>query len=182
LRQGIKLSGIHAAWNNKVSCTFRGRLDEERGFNVHKTILVQVVSGRSVYGIPEFQVLSQLIAAQIKISELHAQVVPTISVVLYSKGWSVGLIEYCKFSNDNLNFACRDVVIFITSFLDRSSNLDDKFSAERDLVQLIVELFTNYQLGDSIPVAQVDECYASEFSNGLYPSGKGHFLAGIHQS
>jgi hypothetical protein len=45
------------------------------------------------------------------------------------------------------------------------------------LIELLVQLFSEKELGDPVAVPQIGECDTSEFPYALYPSGQCNLLA-----
>ena len=104
--QGIKLPGVHAARYHKIAGAFGCAFYQERRFDVHKPVLVQVIACGTVYSVAQFHIAFYGIAAQVEIAVFHAQVVAAIGIVLYGKGRCGALVEDGKFANSYLNFAC----------------------------------------------------------------------------
>jgi hypothetical protein len=56
--------------------------NKEGGLNIHEKVIVQVIAGSPVNGIPQLQVFLHHIPAQIEIAEFHAQVIAAIRIIL----------------------------------------------------------------------------------------------------
>ena len=87
LWQCIKLSAIHTGRNNKISGTFGCGFDEERSFNIHKALCMQIISCGTVYCIAQLQIFLYCISSKVKIAIFHSQIIAAIGIILYGEWW-----------------------------------------------------------------------------------------------
>src|SRR6185312_7703741 len=170
LRKGIKLPRVHPRRHDEIACPFRRRFDQERGFQVHETILMQIRTGRQVNGIPQLEVLFHLRPAQVQVTVFHPQIVSSVRIVLYRKWRGNGLVQDRKGPDLDLDIARWQLGILAGAFSNLSFHLYDEFPAQRLDIQLFIQFLTEQQLGDPIAVTQIDKTDAAEFPDGLYPS------------
>ena len=182
LRQRIKLSGIHTAGHYKITGPFGSALDEKRRFNIHETILVQIISCGTVYRIAQLNIFLHCIAAQVEVAVFHPQVVATIGIILNGEGWRSGFVENAEFADGNFYIAGSNVGVFAGSFAYHAFCLQHKLTAQRIAVELVIQGFGKYQLRNAVAVTQVYEGDGAKFAYGLHPAGQGYFGAGMFQS
>ena len=81
LGQGIELAGVYTGGHQIVTGAFGGGLDEHRGFDLHKTVLVEVVTGDLDNAVAGHQSLLHGAAAQVQIAVLEAQLLLDVGIV-----------------------------------------------------------------------------------------------------
>ena len=182
LGEGIKLSLIHSGRNYKISCTFWSGFDQERSFNIHELVLMQIIARRTVYSITQFKISLYGISSQIQITVFHPQIITTIGIILDGEGRHGRLVEDVKRSYFNLDFSSGYIHILVRPLNNLAFGLQNKFPSKRLLVQLFIQVFIEYQLGDTIAVAQVNKSDGAKFSNGLYPSSQGYLVSDMRCS
>ena len=127
------------------------------------------------------QGLLQRAAAKVQIAVLSADILTAVAFVLDGERRSHGLVQYVDASDLDFNLAGRHLEVLALAFDHFSDGLDDIFTAEGGGGgdQLRVGVCLDYELGDAIAVAKVDECHSSEFPRPLHPSCEGDFLADV---
>ena len=183
LRKCIELSRIHTRRNHEITCTFWGRSHQDGCFHLNKALFIEVFTDLNSHLVAQFKVLAHCTATQVEITILHPNVISTVRIVLDGKGRSQCSIEHVQFADNNLNFTRRQIRILTETFIDRSFNLNDKFSSQAIglFTQRGIYLFIEDQLSQAIAVAQVYEGHASHLTATLHPSGQRHLLVYIRE-
>ena len=131
LRQCIELTGIHPAGYHKVSCAFGRAFDQEGGFDIHKSVVVQIVSGCPVHFVPQCKILFNRIPPQVKKTVFHSDIIASVGIVLYGKGGRNRPVQDPELGNKYFYIAGGDIGVLITSFIDPALYLQNVFSSKR---------------------------------------------------
>ena len=141
LGQGIELPGVHARGHDKVARSFGGRTDEDGGFHFDEFLCIQEVADKNREPVSQFQIAAYGLAAQVKISIFHADVVASVSIVFDGEGGRCTLAENVELRSDNLDVTGGHLGVLAFAFAHRAGNLDAKFATQ--LVGLLTELNVN---------------------------------------
>ena len=184
LWQSIELTGIHTAGHHEVTCAFRSTSNKYWSLNLYKVLIVEEVTNQDGHTVTQFKILSHNSTAQVKISVFHADIISTVSIIFNSEWRCKALAQHVELFGKNFNIASRHFSILRLALADFTRHLYAPFASHA--VGLFAECgisrLIEYQLCDSVAVAQVNECHTAHLTCSLYPSGKCHFAAGISES
>ena len=184
LRKGVELSRIHTRRNDEVTRSLRCRTYEHRGFNLQKSLAVQIAAHFHCHAMAQLQIATHHAATQVQITIFHTQIVSPVRIVLDSKRWRQGGVQDSECVDHDFDFAGRNIFVLVRAFAHDALHLDDKLTAQ--VVGLLAKrrifFFIENQLGDAVTVAQVDKGHASHLTCTLHPSSQGHFLPCIGES
>ena len=68
LRQCIEFAVVDSGWYQVVPCTFRGRLNQHRGFDFQKIVLIEVVAGDLCNLMAQDHLFLQSLSAQVQVA------------------------------------------------------------------------------------------------------------------
>ena len=112
----------------------------------------------------EDDIRAHVLPSQVKVPVFHPQLVTTVGVLLDSEGWDFRCIEHFDLLSDYLYFARRDLRVFIASLSDNAFSPDYKLTSQFTGLhaEVSVNLHVKDQLGDTVPVAQVNEGHSPQ--------------------
>ena len=140
-------------------------------------VLMEIVTGRSVDGITQFEVTTNGVAAQVEVAIAHPQVVTAVGIILDGEGRHGRFVQDLEIRHGDLDISRLDVGIFIAALDHGARHLNDELAAQRTFIQTGTQFLAEYQLGDAVAIPQVDKGDGPEFPDGLYPSCEGGLLA-----
>ncbi len=183
LGQGIKLPLVHARGHHKITGPFRGGFDQERCLDFQETAIVQITACFLCDFVTQYHGLLQRGPSQVQVAVTGTQFFPAIGDFLNGKGRYLRRAQHTYPAEVNFNFPGGDFQVFAASFHNNPLGRDHKLTPQRfgGFLYLDRGIFFDYQLGDSIPVPQVNESHSSQFSYPLYPPGQCNPLAGARQ-
>ena len=119
--------------------------------------------------------------AEIQVAVFHPEVIASVGVVLDGKGGQDGRAQYLDGADLYLDITCGKLLVFAAPFPDFPFHLNHKFPSEGGCLfpDTGVCFFIGYQLGDTIPVAQVYESHSSQIPNPLNPAGQDYFRTAV---
>ena len=181
LRQGVELTGVHAAGHHEVAGAFRRGLDENGRFDVDEIDAVQILPGLDVDAVAEQEVALNRTTAQVEVTVLHPQIVPTVGVVFDGKRRRVSRIEDGQAGDFDFDFTGWNLLVFGFAFTHGAYSLDHKLPTEfaRLQAQVGVGVHVKGELRNAVAVAEVDKGHAAEVAGALDPTAQGDGLADV---
>ena len=179
LGQCIELACVHTGRDDEVTCPFRGGLDQKRRLYVHEMMLMEVVSGRTVDGVPQFDIPLQDIPAQVQIAIAHPEIVAAVGIVLDREWRDGGTVQNPESLHADFDIPRMDIWIPVAAFHNGAGHLNDKLPAQGLLIKLCRKAFCEDELCDPVTVPQVYKSDRAEFPDRLHPTGKGRILSGM---
>ena len=181
LRKGVELSRIHPGWHDKVAGSLRSGLDQVRSLDLHEVVGIEVVAHLVGKPVPQGQRLLERIPSQVKVTELGAEILAAVALVLDGERRHRGLVEDVYRLKPDLDVACTHLRVLALTLDYLTGGLDDIFTAQRGrgLHQSCVCVRLKHELRDAIAVTQVNESHSAELPGPLHPTGKGHLLPDI---
>ena len=181
LRKGVELSRIHPGWHDKVAGSLRSGLDQVRSLDLHEVVCIEVVAHLVGKPVPQGQRLLERIPSQVKVTELGAEILAAVALVLDGERRHRGLVEDVYRLKPDLDVACTHLRVLALTLDYLTGGLDDIFTAQRGrgLHQSCVCVRLKHELRDAIAVTQVNESHSAELPGPLHPTGKGHLLPDI---
>ena len=181
LRQGIELSGIHAAGHHEVACALGRGTYQNRRLHLDEVARVEKVTDEDGHLVTQLQVSSHALAAQVQITVLHTDVVAAVGLVLDGERRRQAFAQDVQILGQNLDVARGHLRVLALTLADGAFHLHAELAAEA--VGLGTELgigrLVEYNLCDTIAVANVDKRHAAHLTGALHPAGQRHFLTGI---
>ena len=132
----------------------------------------------------QFKIAAHGCTAQIEVAEFHTEIVAAVGIVLDGEGWTFRRIEHAELRGDNLDIAGGKVRIFACAFSHTAFHLHHIFAAEMtcNIAERCVGIIVEYNLSDSISVAEVDESHAAHSAHALHPAGQRDALSRIGET
>ena len=184
LRQSVELIGVHTARNNEVARTLRGRFDQIGGLDFEEALLVEERTHCLSHTVAQDHCTLQGGTTQVEVAVTHTQIVATVRVLLDGERRSLCHVENGQLFGCHLDIArCHFGVLRLT--LDNATRyLNDIFATQlsRSLASLSGRVLLDYNLGDTIAVAQVDKGHCTEVAHLLHPTGEGYCFIDVAAS
>ena len=181
LGQGKKAAGKHPAGHQVVSGPLGGGLDQNRGFHLHKAVLVEIVPGDFHDLMPGDNLILHVGAAQIQIAVFQPQLLLDLAVLGDLKGRGFAFGKHPQVGDLDLHLAGGDLLVFAGAFPHYALGRQHKFcpDAEGLAENFLVRVVVKGQLYNAGAVAQVDENQLSQVALPLGPSAYHNLLAHV---
>ena len=181
LRQGVEGARVHPGRHHEVTRSLRSGLYEIRSLDFHEILGVEIVAYLVGNVVAQLEGPLQRGASEVQVAVLCTQVLAAVAVLLDGERRGHRPVEYFYGLEGYLDVARRDLAVLVLPFHYGAGGLYHKLPAQRGCAFLEsgVCRALDHELGDSIAVAQVNECHSSQFAGLLYPAGQGHLAAGV---
>src|SRR5262249_32415326 len=129
LGERVELAGREARRDEEVPRAAGRVLDEERGLELERAVLGEVVPRRAVELAPEDQGVLEAGAAEIEVAVLEADLFAGVELVGDLEGRRRGLVEDGGLDDDHLDLAGRDLRVHVGAARDDdAAHADDPFA------------------------------------------------------
>ena len=184
LRKGIKLPGIHAAGNHKVTRAFRRAFNQKGRLHFYEVLSAQVLAGFQRQVAAKQQVALQGLPPQVQVAVAHAQVVAAVRIVFNGEWGYLGRVEHAEIRHGNLYVARGAVGVLVGALAYLAGRCNHKFTPQlaRTLTQRRIVLLVKYQLRDAVAVAKVHKGHAAKVAANLYPAAQAYFFSNVAQT
>ena len=130
--------------------------------------------------VPEFESLAQRVAAQVEVAVFRTEFLSAVADILNRERRGLCLVQDLEFSNFDFYVSGRHLGVLAGTLDDLSRGLHHEFTSEGSgCLHKFPFRGIHNQLGDTVAVAQVDECHTSEFATFLHPPGESDGFACI---
>ena len=157
---------VHSARHQIVSGALRRGFDQDRRFDLGKSVFIEIVSDQLCHLMAESEILLHLQLAQVQISVFQSQVVVYFIVVLDVDRWCLRLGIHGQRCCENLDIAGGKIRVLGRSFANRAFDADAVFAAQA--LSRREDVFRNSivksDLNDSCFVSEIRENQAAQGS------------------
>ena len=96
LGQGVELSGMHAGGHQVVARAFGGGFEQDGGFDLDETVLVEVIAHELDHFMAQDQVVLHTLTSQVEVAVFQAHVLVGVFVFVDHERQGFGRVEYFK--------------------------------------------------------------------------------------
>ena len=178
LRQRVEFARVHPRRNHEVARAFRRRFDQIGRFYFEKAIFVQVIANFVRHPVTQYQRVFQRVAAQVEETVFHPQFIAAVAVVFDRERRGLRYVEHLQSVDRHFDLAGRDLRVFRGPGDHFPAGLYHVFASQSGGrgAHFVGRMFFDYQLGDAVTVADIDERHGAEISHFLYPAGQRNVL------
>ena len=151
------------------------------GDDFDEALVVEVSAYLECHFVTKLEVAAHAVAAQVKISVTHSQVVATVGVVLDGESRHFAPIQHLHLRCYYFDVACGYVVVLVVTFGYQAFYLQHVFAPQLVccLAKRGIGIDVKHNLCNAVSVAKVNERHAAHFAGSLHPAGQCHGFAGI---